>query len=220
MFAKKHLLAAILIPFLSGCTQHYLFGPAQYGSSDHLEFKDRTRGGLMGDAAAAFYERSTEGVIVGWEHFYDGSRIHNHIYRGAVRFNVGLLGEPPKKTITKATLSYKIQSGAKTGGGFIESCASRLLLATGDWTGIPSVDIGKAPATIPGDAFKTLVEAPLGSVMKVDVTAVVKDWVSGKRKNKGFVFAGSPEAHGLHADNNVCWTLLEDITLRIDYTKP
>ncbi|PWB81327.1 MAG: hypothetical protein C3F08_02350 [Candidatus Methylomirabilota bacterium] len=216
-----------LVLFLGGCGSPYLFGPTKVGSSVHLEFQDEGRGGLGGDAQMALYERGTESVVVGWEHFfgYDddfNTRIHNHIYRGGVQFNVGLLSEPPAKTVTKATLNYTIQTGTEAPSkGFIESCATKLLLAKEDWHGIPEVDIAKAPDTILGDLYKDgLSKSPLGSKVSVDVTDAVKAWASGAKTNFGFVFVGSTEEYGLIKNNDKCWTLLGDLTLRVDYTKP
>ncbi|MBI1868725.1 MAG: DNRLRE domain-containing protein [Methylocystis sp.] len=244
-------LIVVSLPFLGGCEKSdcppgptkagspcsYRLAPAKVGSSDRLEFKDETTGGLGGDATGELYKRGTESVVVGWEHFFDkvdaggvtaGSdlRIYNHIYRGAVLFNVGLLSDSPKKTVTNATLNYTIQTGAKfptPSGGFIESCATKLLLATDDWHGIPEVDISKAPDTISGaePPYKDgLSESPPGSVISIDVTGAVTDWVAGKKKNFGFVFAGSQEEHGLLKDNKKCWTLLGDFTLSVLYAKP
>jgi hypothetical protein len=207
--------------FLSGCSSPYLFGPTQYGSSSHLEYQDRTRGGLGGDAEGMLFEKGTESIIVGWEHFSEGARIHNHIYRGAVKFNVNLLNEPPKKTITNATLNYTIQSGANVPSlGFIESCADQLLLASGAWKGMPEVEPGKAPSTIPGEFLTHLPGGVIGTKERIDVTSVVKDWVSGKKENHGFVFASNKEEEGLIENNNKCWTMLGDFTLKIEYTKP
>jgi len=226
-FGLRIFLVLVFLSFLGGCGSRYLFGPTKVGSSYHLEFHDESKGGLQGDGAAALYKRGTESVVVGWEHFFGkfddfNVRIHNHIYRGGVKFNVGLLSEPPAKMVTKATLTYTIQTGAKSPiKGFIESCATKLLLAKEDWHGIPEVDIGKAPDTISGDLYKDgLSESPLGSVISIDVTDVVKAWAAGTKTNFGFVFAGSTEEKGLIKNNDQCWTLLGDFTLRADYTKP
>lgn len=226
VFSLRIFLGLVLLPFLGGCNS-YLFGPAKVGSSYHLEFQDEGKGGLQGDAAAELYKRGTESVVVGWEHFFGTDsdfnlRIHNHIYRGGVKFNVGPLSEPPAKTITKATLNYTIQTGAKSPStGFIESCATKLLLAKDDWHGIPEVDIAKAPDTISGDPYKDgLPESPLGSVISIDVTDVVKAWAAKTKTNYGFVFVGSTEEKDLIKNNDKCWTLLGDFTLQVDYTKP
>jgi hypothetical protein len=228
-FSLRIFLILVLLPFLGGCATPYIFGPAKVGSSDHSEFKDESKkGGLGGDATDKLYSRGTESVMVGWEHFFERYddfyvRISNHIYRGGVNFNVGLLSEPPAKTVTKATLKYTIQEGAKspTSAVFIESCATKLLLAKDDWHGIPEVDIPKAPDTISGDLYKGgLSESPLGSVISIDVTDVVKAWAAGTKTNFGFVFAGSTEEKGLPMNNDKCWTLLGDFTLTVDYTKP
>ncbi len=216
----RRSIMLFLIPLLASCGNPYSFGPTKYGSSDHLEFQDRTRGGLMGDGAIALLDRGTESVLVGWEHFNDGSRTHNHIYRGGVKFNVGLLSEPPPKTITKATLNFTIETGAKSGGGFIASCAKQLLVATTDWHGIPEVDIDKADDTFPGTLISAdLPDSLLGAKVSVDVTNVVKNWVSGKVPNNGFVFAAAQEKKGVIPDNEKCWTILGNVTLKVDYTK-
>lgn len=142
-------LVLVLPPFLSSCGSPYLFGPAKVGSSYHLEFEDDTRGGLQGDGAAALYERGTESVVVGWEHFDDGDRVHNHVYRGGVKFNVGLLSESPPKTVTKATPTYTVQTGANSSSKpFVDSCATQLYLGNDDWHGIPEIDIAKAPSCV------------------------------------------------------------------------
>lgn len=229
-FGLRIFLVLVFLSFLGGCGSRYLFGPTKVGSSYHLEFEDESKGGLQGDGAAALYKRGTESVVVGWEHFFDKAdapfpeagftlRIHNHIYRGGVKFNVGL---PPASTVTKATLTYTIQTGAKSPSkGFIKSCATKLLLAKEDWHGIREVDIGKAPDTISGDLYKDgLSESPLGSVISIDVTDVVKAWAAAPKTNFGFVFASSTEEKGLIKNNDQCWTLLGDFTLRVDYTKP
>lgn len=209
------------IVFISGCSSPYMLGPTKYGSSEYLDFHDETRGGLQGEAVAALYDRKTESILAGWEHFSDAERTHNHIYRGAVLFNVNPLKEPPAKTITKATLQYTIQAGAKApSAGFIESCAKKLLAASGDWQGMPEVEDSKIPDTIPGTFITTLPDGLLGSKMEVEVTPLVKDWVSGKKVNHGFVFAAETEAKGLIPNNDKCWTLLGDFNLKVDYTKP
>ena len=208
---------------IQGCGSPYLFGPIKYGSSDHLEYKDRTRGGLGGEAAGVLYDRGTESIIVGWEHFYDGSsdRIHNHIYRGAVKFNVGLLSEPPKKTIIKSTLNYSVQSGSVIPStDFILSCATKLYSGKDEWHGIPELAPEKAPDTIAGDFIKALPADPLGAKVSIDVTNLVKDWVSAKKTNHGFVFGATTEKTGLMKNNDQCWTLLGDFTLKVDYTQP
>lgn len=214
-----HYLILLILPFFGGCGSPYLFSPAKYGSSHHFEFEDGSTGGLMGDAEVALYDYKTESVLIGWEHFNEGERVHNHIYRGAVKFNVGLLKEPPPKTVTKATLNYTLQTGAKSPSeGFILSCATKLYIAKTDWKGMPAVE---APDTIDGVLFKDgLSEAPLGSKISIDVTDIVKKWVSGKESNQGFVFGASKEEKGLFKNNEKCWSMLGDFTLKIDYTKP
>lgn len=229
-FSLRLFLALILLPLLGGCASPYVFGPAQVGSSNHEEFKDDSKkGGLSGDATIKLYSRGTESVVVGWEHFftrYDDFyvRVLNHIYRGGVKFNVGLLSEPPAKTVTRATLKYAVQDGAKFpagAAGFIESCAAKLLLANDDWHGIPEVDLSKAPDTIAGDAYKDgLPEGLLGSVISIDVTDAVKARALAGTKTISFVFAGAKEEKGLPMNNDKCWTLLGDFTLTVDYTKP
>jgi len=207
--------------FLSGCASPYLFGPTKYASSEYLEFEDDTTGGLQGAAVGALYDRKTESVIVGWEHFSDTDRTHNHIYRGAVLFNVNLLKEPPTKTITKATLQYTIQTGANIPSvGFTQSCAKKLLVASGSWQGIPEVEGSAIPDTIPGTFIGPLPDGLLGTKVNIDVTSLVKDWVSGKQVNHGFVFASETETKGLISNNDQCWTLLGNFTLKVDYTKP
>lgn len=235
-FSLRIFLILVLLPFLGGCATPYIFGPEKVGSSDYLLFKDKTGGGLGGDATGALYKRGTESVVVGWEHYfvrYDDFevRIHNHVYRGGVKFRVGILGGPPATTVTKATLKYTIQDGAKSpseGLPFPESCATKLLLAKGDWKGGPAVDPGPWPENIAGDPYMDgLPEKLIGSVISIDVTKAVKDWEavckkdSGKcETNFGFVFAGSKEEDGLPMNNDKCWTLLGDFTLTVDYTKP
>ena len=223
-FALGGFFILVLLPFLGGCGSPYLFGPAKVGSSEHFEFQDATGGGLGGDGALELSGRSTESVVVGWEHFFekgdlfDVKRTHNHIYRGGVKFNVGLLSEPPAKTITKATLNYTIQTGAKSPSeGFIV-CATKLLLAKDDWHGMP--EVSPPPDTISGDLYKDGLSGLLGSSISIDVTDVVKTWAAGTKTNFGFVFAGSTEEKGLIENSDKCWTILGDFTLRIDYTRP
>lgn len=225
IFDLRISLVLVLLPFLGGC--YYLFAPTKVGSSWHQELRDPTTGGTQGDAVRELYDRGTESVVVGWEHFYEGygiiERIHNHYYRGGVKFNVGLLSEPPAKTITKAILNYTIQAGARSPSeGFIESCATKLLLAKDDWHGMPEVDYDKVPDTIIGaePPYKDLPGGLLGSVISVDVTGVVKAWAAEPKTNFGFVFAGSTEEKGLFNNNDKCWTLLGDFTLKVDYSKP
>jgi hypothetical protein len=223
-FNYRKILLLFCIPFFNSCASPYLFGPAKYGTSHHFEYEDESKGGLAGDAEITLHDQGSESVIVGWEHFFGTNddfdkRIHNHIYRGAVKFNVGLLGEPPPKTITKATLIYRVESGARSpSSGFILSCATRLFLAKNDWHGMPEVE---APETFIGDPYKEgLSEAPLGSKLTVDVTDVVKDWASGKRKNNGFIFVSAKEEKGVIVNNDKCWTMLGGFVLQVDYTKP
>jgi hypothetical protein len=206
---------------LSGCDKYYLFGPTKYATSEYFDYEDDTRGGLQGDAVGDLLTRGTESIIVGWEHFYDGNRTHNHIYRGAVLFNVNPLKESPTKTITKATLNYTIQAGVNSpSAGFVESCAKKLLIATSTWTGIPEVEYPKIPETISGTVITNVPGALLGKKESIDVTSVVKDWVTGKKINNGFVFAAETENKGLIKNNDKCWTIIGDFTLRVDYTKP
>ena len=217
----RYSFILILLPLLTQCGSPYSFGPIKYGSSAHLEFRDRTRGGLMGDGADTLLKQHSESVIIGFEHFSDGERTHNHIYRGAVKFNLGLLNEPPPKTITKAILNYTVETGStKSDGGFITSCATKLLFANSDWHGIPEVDIEKADDTISGTIIPgDLPTAVIGTKVSVDVTAIVKDWVAGKVPNNGFVFAGDKEDKGIISDNEKCWTILGGFSLKVDYTK-
>ena len=83
---------------------------------------------------------------------------------------------------------------------------------------MPAVE---APETIDGVLFLDgLSEAPLGSKISIDVTEVVKKWVSGKESNQGFVLGALKEEKGLFKNNEKCWSMLGDFTLKIDYTKP
>lgn len=225
IFWLRVFLVLVLLPFLSGC-QPSLVGPTKLGSSNHVEFQGEGRVGLAGDATIALYKQGTEGVVVGWEHFFrtvdDFSvRIQNHIYRGGVKFNVDLLSEPSAKTVTKATLNYKIKNGARPlNKRFPELCAVKLLLAKDEWHGMPEVEIAKAPDTISGDLYKDgLPEKPMGSVISIDVTDAVKAWATGTKTNFGFVFASSTEEKGLIKNNDKCWTLLGEFTLRVNYSK-
>ena len=59
-FSLRIFLISVLLPFFGGCATPYIFGPEKVGSADHLEFKDKTKGGLGGDAAGALYSRGTE----------------------------------------------------------------------------------------------------------------------------------------------------------------
>jgi hypothetical protein len=222
LLAASKVFLILVLPFLGACEAPFKFGPVKFASSHHFEFDDNTTGGLMGEAEATLLDARTESVIVGFEHFSDTGgpipRIHNHIHRGAVKFNVALLSEPPKKTITKATLLYSIQAGKRAPeGGFIESCATRLLVGNGEWNGIPNTT---APDTIAGDPLLNLPEALMGARVPVDVTTVVKEWTSGKRANNGFVFTHHVEQPGLFRDNNACWTMIGDFVLQVEYTKP
>lgn len=220
LYMLRYGLILSAITLLASCGSPYSFGPTKYGSSDHLEYIDDTRGGLMGAGAMELIDRRSESVLVGWEHFDENDRTHNHIYRGAVKFNVGLLSEPPTKTITKATLNYTVETGAQSTEGFITSCATQLFFANADWHGIPEVDIDKADDTIPGTLITaTLPTSIVGEKVSVDVTPIVKNWVSGKVPNNGFVFAAGKEAKGIIHDNDKCWTILGNMTLKVDYTK-
>lgn len=225
LFRRRILLAFMLLPFLGGC-QSSLVGPTKLGSSSHVEFQDEGKGGLAGDATVALLKQGIVGVVVGWEHSYqtgDGSneRIYNRIYRGGVKFDINALGESPGKTVTRATLNYTIKDGARSSGkGSPASCATRLLLATEDWHGIPEMDVAKAPDTISGDPYKEgLPEKPVGSVVSIDVTDAVKAWMAGTKTNHGFVFAASTEEKGLTKNSEKCWTLLDGFSLRVNYSK-
>ena len=147
-------------------------------------------------------------------------RIINHLYRGAVKFNVGLLGEPPAKTVTKATFAFTIERNERRpSADFTTSCTNRLFLATEDW---PSLnDEGTVPATIAGVPYKSaLIEGFVGSRINVDVTDVVIDWVKGKRTNFGFLFVSLQEPTGVIRGNDKCWTMFGDFVLEVAYTKP
>lgn len=218
-------LAFVLLPFLGGC-QSSLVGPTKLGSSSHVEFQDAGKGGLTGEATVALLKQGIIGVVVGWEHSFQtggGSKekIYNRIYRGGVKFDMDVLSGPTAKTVTRATLNYAIQNGARSSGkGSPTSCATKLLLATEDWHGIPEMDVTKAPDTIAGDLYKDgLPERPIGSVISIDVTDVVKAWVDGTKTNYGFVFAASTEEKGLIKDNEKCWTVLDGFSLRVNYSK-
>lgn len=132
-----------------------------------------------------------------------------------------VLSEPTAKPVTRATLNYTIQHGARSPDkGSPTSCATKLLLATEDWHGIPEMDVTKAPDTIAGDLYKDgLPEKPIGSVISIDVTDAMKAWVDGTKTNYGFVFAGSTEEKGLIKNNDKCWTVLDGFTLRVNYSK-
>jgi hypothetical protein len=219
------LLALALLPFLAGCSS-YLVGPTKVGSSSHVEFQDDGKDKLVGDATVALYKEGTIGVVVGWEHSFQAGndskdQIYNRIYRGGVKFDIDSLRQLPAKMVTKATLSYTVQSGARSSGkGPAESCATKLLLAKEDWRGAPETDIANAPDTISGDLYKDdLPEKPISSIIRIDVTDAVKAWATGTKPNHGFVFAGSKEEKGLIKDSDKCWTLLGGFSLRVNYSK-
>lgn len=220
MPARSLPLLLIFLPLITGVSscQQYRFGPVKQGSSNRLEFHDNSTSGLMGEAEAALYENG-DGGVVGFEHFFDGgNRFHNNVYRAAVRFNVAPLSEPPTKKILGATLLYTFRQGRVVPGDvFVTSCATQLLLATGDWKGIPEVSPEAAPPTIEGTVFKDLPGALLGGRVSVDVTSVVKEWASGARPNFGFVIKGAKEDSGLFRDNNACWSILDGFVLQVDY---
>lgn len=225
LFRRRILLTFILLPFLGGC-QSSLVGPTKLGSSSHVEFRDEGQSGVAGEATVALLKQGIIGVVVGWEHSYQAGadskeQIYNRIYRGGVKFDIGGMSEGPAKTVTRASLNYSIQNGARSSGeGSPTSCATRLLLATEDWHGIPEMDVVKAPDTIAGDPYKEgLPEKSVGSVVNIDVTDVVKAWLDGTKTNHGFVFAASTEDKGLIKDNEKCWTILDNFTLRINYSK-
>lgn len=219
------LAVLTLVPFLGGC-KSYVFGPKKIGSSNHIEFQDEGKDKSVGDATMALYKEGTFGILVGWEHSYQEGhdskdQIYNRFYRGAVRFDIDPLITPPAKKVTKATLSYTVQGGARSSSkGPVESCATKLLLATEGWYGAPEVDIAKAPDTIVGELYTDgLPEKPVSSIIRIDVTDAVQAWATGAKPNYGFIFAGSMEEKGLIKDNDKCWTLLGGFSLRVKYSK-
>lgn len=218
------VMAFVVVPFLGGC-QGALIGPIKLGSSAHVESQDDGKPELTAEATVAIIKQGILGVVVGWEHSYKTDeatheQIYNRIYRGGVKFDLSTLIPPSGKTIGKATLNYAIQEGAKSSEtGTPTSCATKLLLATEDWHGIPEMDVTKAPDTFAGEPYKDgLPEKPVGSFVSLDVTDAVKAWVDGTRANHGFVFAGSTEDKGLFKNNDKCWSLLSGFTLRVKYS--
>lgn len=207
---------------LSACKDDYSLGPAQYGSSSRLIFKD-DRPATRSAAEKVLYNQSTESVLVGWEHFDENrQRIYNHIYRGAVKFNLNLLRNRPDRIVNRAILNYTIQAGAEvpTKDGQVLSCATKLYLATSNWQGMPTGSPSDTPDTIHGELFKSdLPMLPIGSQVSIDVTDLVKDWLADKKENYGFVFGATEEKEGLIPDNNQCWTILGDFTLKVHYLK-
>lgn len=225
IFRLRIFLAFVLLPFLGGC-QSSLVGPTKLGSSSHVEFQDEGKGGLAGDATVALFKQGILGIVVGWEHSFktdvdSKELIYNRIYRGGVKFDVDLLSKSQGKTVTRATLNFTIKDGARSSSkGTPESCVTKLLLATEDWRGIPEMEVAKAPNTIAGDLYKDgLPEKSVGSIVRIDVTDVVKAWADGTKTNHGFVFAASKEEKGLIKDNEKCWTLLDGFSLRVNYSK-
>lgn len=225
LFRLRILVAFAFVALLGGC-QSSLVGPTKLGSSSHVEFQDESKGEVVGDATVALFKQGILGVVVGWEHSFktevDSKEvIYNRIYRGGAKFDLDVPSKSQGKTVTKATLNFTIKDGARSSSQRIpESCVTKLLLATEDWHGIPEMEVAKAPDTIAGELYKdNLPEKPVGSVISIDVTDVVKAWVDGTKTNHGFVFAASKEEKGLIKDNEKCWTLLDGFSLRVKYSK-
>ncbi len=225
IFRRRILPAFVLLLLLGGCSSTVI-GPSKIGSSNHIEFQDDGKDKLVGDAAIALYKEGTTGIVVGWEHAFQAGnnssdQIYNRIYRGAVKFDMDAVRKSRARTIARATLTYAIHSGARSSSKrpVAESCVTKLLIAQEDWHGAPEMDIAKAPDTIHGDPYRDdLPEKPLGSVIRIDVTDVVKAWATDTRPNHGFVFAGSKEEKGLIKDSEKCWTLLSGFALRLNYS--
>jgi hypothetical protein len=203
----------------------YLFGTARFGTSDLLNWDANNFDGrgLGGDGVFAL-DAGGE-VVVGWEHYDDVTLYYfliSHVYRGALLFNIGLLNEGAPKTITKATLSFRILTGChEPSSGFFESSPLMLMLGTTDWHGFPEVT---PPTTFPAVAYPyppwdttPVPSVLLGGTVEIDVTPVVKDWKDGVRPNRGFILRDVTEDASLYFDNNCWWEILASPTLRVEF---
>lgn len=207
-----------------GTPRSSTFAPAKTGISNTWFIADKTTGGTGGDARL---ETKPGEVVVGFERFYasDPTRIHQHFYRGAVRFDLAEIAKLKSKAVDKATLTYKVrQSYVRTPDGKptefpnLTSCATELLVANEDWTKMIGAE-GYATTLFPGDPVITKLASatPPGATFTVDVTDAARNWVAKPAENFGVVLKGSNEAR-TGAQNDACATRYGDFALQVNFT--
>lgn len=219
---------SILVLISTGCkpgtARSSTFAPAKTGISNTWYISDKTTGGTGGDARL---EAKPGEVVAGFERFYTSNptRIHQHFYRGAVRFDLAEIGKLKSKVVDKATMTYKVhQSYVRTPDGKpvefpnLTSCATELLVANEDWTKMIGSE-GYATTLFPGEPVitKLATATPPGTTFTVDVTEAARNWVAKPDENFGVVLKGSNEVR-TGAQNDACATRYGDFVLQVNFT--
>jgi hypothetical protein len=211
-----------------GGTRSTLLSPTKWGSFENGKIVDGTTGGTGGDGMLELNAGGLQAIVVGWEHFFDPSsnRMHNHVYSGAVHFNVAAFIPSSGRTIKKATLTYHVDDGVHTPSvGFFETDPMLLRLPAGPvWDGAPTVF--PAPPEIATIAYPFIPwigsEVPvglMGGVVSLDVTAIVKAWADGSKANDGLVLQSNDfGTTGDIADSDAWWQILRDFEINVEWT--
>lgn len=221
--------AVAVAAFLAGCgtggVREASLRPAVFGSTDVP--KIWAWDGKGGTGATVGEGTEPGDVFAGYEFFYDRTNNIQHIFRGAVRFDLAEISAIPSKSVEKATLSFRLaQSVVRDRDGnspeFVNlvSCASHLMLGKDDWTKLTGIVAGGATESVEligGDPFVALPDAtPPGARFAFDVTPLVQRWMAKPEENFGWVLRGRKEAFS-GASNDTCATRYRDFILDVRY---
>ncbi len=228
-YLSHGLFLVMTAVFLAGCgtgvVRTSTLSPSDIGSTDMP--KKWAWDGKGGTGATVGDGTEPGDIFAGYEFYYDRTNNIQHIFRGAIRFNLAEIAALPSKSVEKATLNFRLgQSVVRDRDGkspeFVNlvSCASQLLLGNNDWTKLTGGTMGGATEStelIGGDPLVALPEAtPPGARFTFDVTPQVQRWLAKPDENFGWVLRGRKEAFS-GASNEACATRYRDFTLDVRY---
>lgn len=172
-------------------------------------------------------------VVVGFDRTHKtpclvfGEEQINHVYRGAVRFDVANI--PKTAKFTKAQLIFErgehnAQIGEEAGNE--GTCLKHVWTASQDWwsagfpsgtlvPGIPLADLPYTPlGTVNASSGKTSVKD--SKIFSVDVTPALQAWVNQGQPNHGFVLVGGSELFP-EDDDQDCYSWYGSFVLNLTY---
>ncbi|MBN2346802.1 MAG: GPI anchored serine-threonine rich family protein [Candidatus Aminicenantes bacterium] len=186
--------------------------------SMHNEWSSNLGCGLSQHSTQPAAQRAAGEIVVGFDNFYDSGycwEYVGHIYRGFVSFDLSEV----KGNVVSASLGMVRTASLHRYGASVSNnsqCAGSVHVMDGTW----SVDnqgnwhgpchFYHALPTIAGNDGTVKYD---GRKMLIDVTGIVKGWLSGQQANFGLMFIGLDE--GYAHNNDACYSNFGSIFLSI-----
>jgi hypothetical protein len=130
----------------------------------------------------------------------------NCIYRGLVKFDLTPLGSSPK--VVTAKLKYE-GNFERNSWAEDDNCIASIGTVLSPWGGFD----------LPAEFFGSSITSSTGFSTGVEVSQLVRNWVTGSSPNHGFIMIGPKENIGKN-DNDTCVATLSNIKLESKSISP